>query len=528
MKRCVTIYSEFIIILLLFLIPGCLDLPSKLIAPNWDVNLNLPIANRTYSLADIIKQQKYISIQGTSSTDSIFLIQSDTYSQSVGVAQFVQVLKPTSSMNIPITILSSTSLTIYLPFPEGAALKSAAFVSGLFSMNITNPSLADISLSVTFPGIIKSDGTVFTINSNINALQPDTTQYDFAGCIYRLPANQSASKGDSLQVIINASSTLPLALLTANFYLSDFYFSSVTGNLPDKSLGIHSESYSLKIGSIENFRDKVFLQNSSLDININYKSALPNPFSFGVRNLNIIAMREDGSSRLLTDSTGSSNLQFNIENGNYHYTFTEKNSNIDSIIGFLPSTVVLNAEYIMNPDNNPGSATIQDSIQFSTDFSTKSIFAFRKSTITDSSSIGTISPDDSSRIVDTKNVLLNVNVQNGLPFSTWLTITFADQNYNRLFTVSNSTSGDSLYFSAASVDQNGEVMAPTNTTTAVQLDSSETQLLARAHYVIYSVTVETNGAESNPPHYVAIRPNDNIKIITYGSVTYDVIPDHLK
>ena len=79
--------------LLLIFIAGCIDIPTNVKAPQWDVNLNLPLVNRSYSLDDIIKKQNYIS---SSAVDSIFVIQSDIYPQHVDVTNFVQLNTQTS------------------------------------------------------------------------------------------------------------------------------------------------------------------------------------------------------------------------------------------------------------------------------------------------------------------------------------------------------------------------------------------------------------------------------------------------
>ena len=72
---------------LVFIIQGCVSLPSDVIMPQWDTDLNVPITLKTYTLNDIIKSQNYISIN---SQDSTFLISSDSLSQKIAISQFLQ------------------------------------------------------------------------------------------------------------------------------------------------------------------------------------------------------------------------------------------------------------------------------------------------------------------------------------------------------------------------------------------------------------------------------------------------------
>ncbi|MDR3626657.1 MAG: hypothetical protein P4L45_07480 [Ignavibacteriaceae bacterium] len=517
----------FFSILISLWIVGCIDLPTDLKAPQWDVDLNVPIVNKTYTLNDIIKKQNYISIQGTSSADSIYVIQSNTYSQGTDVAKFVQVTTQTSSPGniIPVSSLIDTSVTIYLPIPEGAILQKAVFTSGVLKFQVHNPTLVTAYINMTLPGISK-DGNQLTIH--LTALPGDNSlmEYPLAGYNYTLPQNQQTVNQDKIQFIIGSSypNGSILAFLTMDLYSSDFYFSSVTGYLPTKDLGAISNSFSLNLGQATNYRDKVSLKNGNLSLNINYISANSNPFGFELKNVNIIGKREDGTKIYLTDNTDGQNLTFKLNNGSYSHQFTQDNSNINSFISFIPSSVVLNAEYIMNPDGTTGTVAVADSIKFSSSFSSTSALAFQKSVITDTAGID-ISDQDSKKIKDAKSAYINVSVQNGIPLDTWLTITLVDTLFKPLFTLKNSGSSDSSFsFSAASVNTSGEVTGLVSSNLLIQLDSTQTEMLSRARHVIYSATLQSNtGAQ-----YVTVRPNDVLKVSVYGGVKYHVNTDDLK
>jgi len=506
-------------------IGGCVDLPTNLKAPQWDVDLNVPLVNRSYTLTDIIKKQNYISIQGTSSADSIYVIQSDNYSQSTGVANFIQVTTESSSLNnpVPVSNLIDTSITIFLPIPEGAILENASFKDGTLKFHVNNPTSAPANINITIPGIVKNNQP---LRIPIAAAPGDNAPIvqSLAGYDYILPQNQQSSNQDKIQMIVETSypNGSILAFLSMDFYSSDFYFNYVTGYLPSKSLGTKSNSFSLNIGQAENYRDKVMLKAGTLNLNIDYVSANSNPFGFELTNVNIIGQREDGSQIYLKDSTGSQNLTIKLTNGHYVKSFTQNNSNINEFISFIPNNVILNSDYIMNPDGTVGTVSAQDSVKFSASFSTTSALAFQKSVITDTASTN-ISDKDSKKISDAQSAYITLSVQNGIPLDTWLTIKFVDSNYVPLFTLKNSTSDTALSFSSAPVNANGEVTGLQTSTMTIQLDSTQTQLLSRAHYLIYSATVQTNSGA-----IVSIRPNDVLQVSAYGGVKYHVNTDDLK
>ena len=333
-------YRNFLIMLISiffpFGLPGCVPFADRFKPPQWDVDLNVPLINRSYTLSDIIKEQKNISVKGTSSADSIYVLQSDTYSQITRIANFIELNTQAASIGNIIPVGISGSAAVYLPIPEGAELDAGIFIGGSLSFHIANPNQEDVNLNIAFPGIIK-DGMELNIPMIAPALQQDSVQISLAGCIYNLPANQQTQHKTDIQIIVsNLSSSLPLiSVATIDFYCSDFAFSSATGYLPTKSLGIMSKTYSLNLGSAFDFRNNTTLKYGTIELDARYFSPVTNTFNFQLKNLNLIGIRDDGSQMALTDSTGNSNLTFTITNDALRYTYTEANSNINSLYIFF-------------------------------------------------------------------------------------------------------------------------------------------------------------------------------------------------
>ena len=507
---------------------GCLDIPKNLVMPQWDVDLNIPMINRSYQLSDIVKKQNYIYVDTISPSNIIYQIKSNNYSQAVGVSQFVSA---TPSASSPTTTLFADNFkhNLYIQFPDGIKLDSATFSSGLFSYTYQNLSATTDTILISIPGITKTDGSIFTSTVTVPPFQTVTSlvPIDFTNYTYVFPASKQPSfLKNSIWFEVEIKGTFGTQ---ANVTLttSNFEFKDATGYLPSKSLGVKSSSFSLNLGNATDYRDKAFLKNANLDLNAVYQSPASNPFDIQVKNLTIVGIRNNGQEFTLTipDSAKTFTFSGNAKN----FSFNQDNSNIDSLISFLPDSIKVSAEYVMNPNNTTGSVTESDSVKFSANFSTTSIMALRRSTVHDSSDMNISDEKTRTKIKAAQSAYLSVNVQNGIPLDASIRVTLTDSLWNPLFTLTNSTNNsDSIFVAGASVDQNGEVTNQTPTLLTVQLDSTQTEMLSRSYHVKYSVTVETTNASQNPPPTVAVRPGDQIKIQVYGGVKFRVNNDNLK
>ena len=514
-----TLFIAPLIIIMIFIESGCLNLPTNPIMPQWNVDLNIPIVNRSYNLNDIVKKQNYISVKDPNTADNIFLIQSDNYSQSVGVSQFI---KATGTETVHSTVTNSSgAATLYVQFPDNAVITNAVFSSGIFSYKFSNISNQNVIITLTIPGITKS-GAVFSEQVHLAPLAVDTNYFDFSGAAYNLPANQPSIFKNSLQVVITINAALPAAV-DMDLYTQDFFFSSATGLLQSKSLGTKSDAFGLNIKTAQDYRDKVTLKDANLSLDASYYSPANNPFPIEVQNLSIMGKRNDGSQFALTIPDSAKTFIFT--NGVKHFNFDASNSNITKFISFLPDSVIVTAEYIMNPNNTTGTVTSQDSVKFAANFSTTSFMAISNASITDTSGIQNISDKDRTKIKAAQSAYLSVNIQNGIPLQASVIVNIADSAYKTLFTLKNNTDNTNTFsISPASVDANGNVLSQTSTSFTVQLDSTQTDELSHGYYAIYTISVET----PNNPTPVALRPSDLVKIQIYGGVKFQVNEDNLK
>ncbi len=509
---------------------GCVDLPNKLVAPNWNVELSVPIVNRSYSLSDILRQQKYISVVPTSPSQNIYLLQSDNYSLDMGVADFIRVTSPTSLVNQQIPVLNNnndSTFVKYLPIPDSAEIDSAKFIDGSFSFNFNNPNPFPVNLSLRIPAIRTPDGSVFVDYIQLAASTTFSKSYSFANDTYEItPSQIAAGKRDCVQLLVNAnSSTIMESLISADFYSSNFLFSYIRGYLPTRPLGSESESFDLNTQDIQEYRDKITFKNVQLNLSGQYLSSVNDPFDIGINNLTITGTRNDGSTFSLTDKTGNKDFSFATQNGSFNEMFDSTNSNITDFLSFLPDKISISADYIMNPGNKYEivTATNADSVKFSASFSTESYVAVNNVSITDTSLVE-MNSDDRSKLGNGENFDLALEIHNGIPLSASVKVVFADSLFRPLFTLNDPQGNQNFSIDAAAVDQYGVMKSSTVSKKNMALNASQMSMLSKAYYAIYSVSIATPNSAADPPTIVAVRPDDQITIKATGMLNYNVNP----
>ena len=500
---------------------SCFELPDELIAPEWQVDLHVPLINKVYTLSDILNDDPHITID-TSGGNSIYILQSDTFNLSSGLAEFIQITTETSSQNNPIP--ASDSVIVYVEFPEGAALDSAVFDEGYLSISVYNPSLHHADLMLRIPGIITPEGVELVLNIGVDSFRTDSIRHNLQNHTYRFPVNQPLDKKNNLLIIGKAYSLFPEeTFLLASYYTSDFYFKSISGLLPSKSLSDREESFSFQMDETEEYRNRATLREARLRLEATYYSPAANPVGVEIRHLNIIGMHKNGEEFYLRDVSGSIHHTLKFNDTSTEKIFDEQNSNINDFINFFPDTIVLRAEYFMNPDHLVGTATNEDSIKFETDFLTKSFLSLKSTNIQDITSID-MGKDDRDIIKDGSSADFVLELENAIPLGVWFKMDMMDEQNNFLFTLTKNNNGtDSIYFEPAEVDANGEVLTSTvNQPIRIVLDSAQVEMLSRTHSGNYSVTISTKNANDPDPPTVSIRPSAWLKVKAFSSIKYNV------
>jgi hypothetical protein len=277
---------------------------------------------------------------------------------------------------------------------------------------------------------------------------------------------------------------------------------------------------------VADYRGKLFIREGTLSLRSEYLSTHHNFFELEIADIEINGIRNNGDQKALVRNDGQ-NLTFSLDNGIYSITLSESNSNLTEFISFLPDSIVITSEYILNPGNDHIIRTVtnQDSIRFSVQFNTKSIFAIKQTNYIDTLAID-LSQDDRERIRDGVGADLNIYLENAIPIDAFVKATLTDENYSPLFTLTKNQNGvDSLQFLGSQVNNGtGKIVSPTVTLNTIKLDSAKIIQLSNARYVIISTTVNTkNATNENPnPPTVQFKSSDWLNIKCYGKVKYHV------
>ena len=168
---------------------GCFDLPEEIIMPEWDVDLNVPLFNKRYSVFDMFKPETKHSITSKLNNEDFYLVESEFYVSNSQVTDYVLLSQNSITKNFLLPA-NAPSQSVYVLFPDGIEINQATFTSGFISFSIENPSPAVITSTLRIPGIHKPDGSELIIERSISAFSRDSVNYDLANHGYILPPEQ--------------------------------------------------------------------------------------------------------------------------------------------------------------------------------------------------------------------------------------------------------------------------------------------------------------------------------------------------
>lgn len=503
-------------------IAGCFDMPEDLILPEWGVDLNVPLTNKTYTIYDLFKPEAQNTISTSLTQDEFYLIQSEEVANKSDVAQYLDFSdQPTVSQNI-ILPTNLTEAETFLLFPNDMEIEQAVFKSGYLSFAIQNLSPSSTVSRLYIPGVKKPDGSDMRLDRTVAGFGSDSIVYDLSGHSYVAPANQSMENKKGIQLIASATSSISGTFESINSYLSNLVFESATGSIKRKSLGEKRFSSFLQLNDAADFRGKLFIKEASLKLQSYYYSAHQNPFELEINNVQIIGVRNDGLTKHL-NKNGTQNLSLTMTNGYTILNLDENNSNITDFVNFLPDSIVINSEFILNPssDNKTRTVTKLDSIKFSVQFTAKSIFAIKQTNFVDTLEID-LDKNTRDQIAKGVGSDLNIQIENAIPIDAFVKATVLDESYKPLFVLTRNQFGiDSLQFLGGQVNSStGQIIVPTVTLNSIALNSNQISQLAKAHHIIFSTTINTTDAGSSNPPMVQFRSSDWLKLRCYGKVKY--------
>ncbi len=199
------LHSKFFLALVsaIIFISACNEIPSEFVLPEWDTELNIPIANRHFTMEDLIDEQGYLSTSGLTVEDGIYVVESEAYNLNTDLSEFVKLSGFTSISDLPVQT-DSQDVTLYLQFPNGTELDSASFLSGALDFSVNNPTEDEVAINISIPGICDSHGEELSIEIITPAYSINSVLKNLDEHSYTLPDNQPSEFKNSLMVSTHA------------------------------------------------------------------------------------------------------------------------------------------------------------------------------------------------------------------------------------------------------------------------------------------------------------------------------------
>ncbi len=268
-----TLKAIFLGLVVSMVISGCIDKP---VAPIWDVELNAPLVNRTYTVEDMIKKDSTRITTDPANKNLLYYGQQIAISPimmgdklklnpiSAGSSVSLGKINFTNPDPVPVDISSSSIIGVSgpatLPFPVTAfsktvpptaltvtAFQSATFASGKLWFVATNRLGSNLTINVTQIRILDaSSNVIVSANTSLSLdyLKTDSTYIDISGKTF--PSNMkievtlsSPGSGTNFPVLPADSKLSVLAKFT------DLTPSSVTAIIPQQDTIKYNGNFSL-------------------------------------------------------------------------------------------------------------------------------------------------------------------------------------------------------------------------------------------------------------------------------------------
>lgn len=545
-KRHSKIYCVVIFMFLTALIQSCnIKEPT---APNWDVTLNVPIANKSYTMIDII-ENKSTSIQhytdvtnrnllyytSTQQMDKIVL--SDKLKSDLpGVNGAISVNSDSVTSDLDFSWISppvSPGMQVVLPpipetnvtgnFSLANQFESIKIESGLIDLEITNffPSPVRVTLRNL---VLKNTGSgevVAQLSGPIEILPLQTAK------VNSIPISPGVKVKNLLSLESKISSTgsngqqitLPNNSLRIKTRYRKLMVSEYTGQLKPTVLEKTRSAASLDVKDIQ--RKLQFQQINLINpkIELRFESTADIEFNIDgtVEARNAIGQRSVMS---LSSRTLDRTL---ISQANPVVTF-----NADSVSKFFnkfsqfPDSIIVYAGGTVNPNNKTISLNKNDQVTVNIKMEFPLEFGLSGGEFSDSVNVD-FKKDVRDRIKDGNTLDASLTITNGIPASLKFTGKLFDQynNFLMYFPPKYSDQDTVVSVNGAAVDADGNVTSNTVQNVTVKALKNEIVKISEAAYMRVRIKFNTSGSNNQP---VKFKTDNFIKFLASGSMSYHINP----
>lgn len=503
------------------LISSCFEAPKEPIAPTWDVELNLPVGTKTFTIEDIVNKQSQITILPTKTLKfATEKIEQDTTLDFL----FNNTFDMEADTSVPVV---GTSIEFnMIAGRDSVRMDSSEIQDGEVKYRFENNNSFAVSISVVFPGFTRVSGATidtFQITANVPANQTIQVTIPISNYKYKQPPNQpfgSTRPGIWIKVKVNSSVVGVGQNLRVRFQIENLKFTSFHGKVKPFNIGSKKQIIENALsGDLKDFVKAVTFNQAFLTLTT---STTFRGFDVLLKGFKVIGKYKNGTAPINLLFDGNPNKDILIPAGQTRIeTLSTLNTNINQFIKATPDSIEVEATIVMNPQYNSGSIYSTDKVSFTAQFEAYSQMKIENAVITDTAEIDW-DKETKDKLSQGNQANLELEITNALPFEIQFVGYFLDKNKNKLFYFTRQSGTGSaedtlINISAASINSYGEVSLPTKSTVKFSLNKVDFE-----KFKDVSIMVNRFKISSAQNQTVIVKADDYVKVKVFGRINYQI------
>lgn len=507
-----------------FFFISCIDKIKEPVMPSWDLELNFPLANKSFTLEDIVKKQKQIEID-ESTPNRILKFSSDKIQQDTTIDYlFNNTFDMEADTSFPVIGASVTVQMIARK--DSVRIDSAVIKSGIIEYTMKNNNPTSVSVEFLFPGFTRQNGSAvdtLRIGANVPANSQVNISVPMESYRYSQPPNQpfgSTRPGIWIKAYISSSIIGIGQNLEVNLKVKDLKIEFFKGQVKPFYLGKRTQIVENALsGDLKDFISSVSFDSVSLKLET-FTSF--EGFDVALRKFQVIGTYRNGGSPIYLRFNGQNLLDTLIPAGTTSVLIlTNSNTNINEFLNLTPDSIKILGELVINPYYKVGKITTNDRISFSFLIDAYSKMKITNATLNDTLELD-ISDDTRDKIANANEATLNLTFTNGLPLETEITGYFLDRNKNKLFYFTRQTGNglpsDTVFrISGALVNDQGIVTSKKQSIITMNLNQEDFEKFKNAYFIVQRFRISSTDQKS-----VMLRAKDDVSVKIFGRINYKI------
>lgn len=514
----------FILLIMPFVFISCIDELKEPVMPVWDVELNIPIAIKSYTIEDIVKNQEQIEIEQTH-PNKILRFTTDKIEKDTTLNYlFDNTFNTEADTSLPV-IGPAFSFDLILA-SDSVKIDSAKIQSGTVEYNIVNNNLFAVNVNIVFPGLTRNTATsvdTFKIVESVPANQSKRLTVSLNDYSYKQPPNQPPGTfgyGIWAKVFVSSSFIGLGQSLQLEMKVRELKYTSLAGRVKPFNLGVNRQVVKNELsGDLREFFKAVSFD--SIVVTFQASNTIKG-FDIALKNLQVIGRYKNATSPIYLLINNKNFLDTVLQpNSTTTFTFTNQNTNINQFINATPDSIELVSSLVFNSGYNSGVMNTADRILFSIKIDAYSKMKVENAYITDTLELD-IEGSTKDQISKSNEAILKTEIENGVPFSVQFVGYFLDKDKNKLFYFTRQTTqnlpGDTLLnITGANVNSQGFVTSSSFSNISFNLNKSDFEKFKNAEYAVVRFRLSSTNNQS-----VVLSAQNKMKFKLIGKVNYKV------